>query len=404
MTLSADVQPPSSPDPERGTARRGPIRVASVPASHVYVRHLADPDDPSGVHRLPDVRPRDGRTVPGGWWPPLMLDPDWVRENAQRFDVFHVHFGFDAKTPTELRAVAAALRQIDVPLVVTVHDLRNPHHADRALHDAQLGVLLEAADAVLTLTPGAAAEIRARWGRRARVVPHPHVVEPGRMRRPRVSRPGFVVGMHAKSVRANMDPVRVARELASIVGDIPGGTLRVDLHDELLDPGAHDYAPDVAGDLIALGYEHDRVDVRVHPYFGDDELWDYLAGLDVSVLPYRFGTHSGWLEACVDLGTAVVAPDRGFYAEQGPCHVYRCADEGPDVASLRRAVLDACAARASMADDAVSRDARVRDRLRQRRTVAAVHRRVYAELVGDDRPVPASSGPGAAPLGRPRQG
>ena len=34
----------------------------------------------------------------------------------------------------------------------------------------------------------------------------------------------------------------------------------------------------------------------------DDELWDYLQSLDVSVLPYRFGTHSGWLEACHDLG------------------------------------------------------------------------------------------------------
>ena len=43
------------------------------------------------------------------------------------------------------------------------------------------------------------------------------------------------------------------------------------------------------------------------------------AALDVSVLPYRFGTHSGWLEACFDLGTAVVAPSCGFYAEQRPC-------------------------------------------------------------------------------------
>lgn len=51
------------------------------------------------------------------------------------------------------------------PLVLTVHDLRNPHHRDVALHDAQLGVLVEAAAAIVTLTPGAAETIRRRWGR-----------------------------------------------------------------------------------------------------------------------------------------------------------------------------------------------------------------------------------------------
>ena len=60
----------------------------------------------------------------------------------------------------------------------------------------------------------------------------------------------------------------------------------------------------------------------MHDYFTDDELWDYLSSLDVSVLPYRFGTHSGWLEACFDLGTIVLAPDCGYYAEQRPCVTY----------------------------------------------------------------------------------
>ena len=72
------------------------LRVASVPASHIYVRHLSDPGGFDTVTRLRDPVPADGRTVPGGWWPPLMLDPGWIRENHHRFDVFHVHFGFDA--------------------------------------------------------------------------------------------------------------------------------------------------------------------------------------------------------------------------------------------------------------------------------------------------------------------
>ncbi|MDX8153114.1 hypothetical protein SK069_16060 [Patulibacter brassicae] len=296
-----------------------------------------------------------------------------------------MHFGFDAKTPEELREVVAALRECGRPLVVTVHDLRNPHHADVALHDRQLTELVRGATALVTLTPGAAAAIEARWGRRARVIPHPHVVEPARMRRPRPARSGFVVGVHAKSLRANMDVPAVAAALAETVAELPDATLRIDLHDELLDPDDHWYAPDVAEELLALGRTHEAVEVRVHPYFSDDELWDYLQELDVSVLPYRFGTHSGWLEACHDLGTAVVVPDCGHYAEQGPpCLLHHHDEDGLDAASLRAAV------RAAHADRAAPRkspEVRIARRLGERRAIAAAHREVYeAALAAGPRP------------------
>jgi glycosyltransferase involved in cell wall biosynthesis len=368
------------PSPAPTDAHPTTIRVASVPASHVYVRHLADPDRDDGVVRLRDVPPADGRLVPGGWWPPVMLDGAWIRAHAGEFDVFHVHFGFDAKTPEELEDVVAALAEIAVPLVLTVHDLRNPHHADPAVHDVQLGVLVRGAAALITLTPGAAAEIRRRWDRGALVVPHPHVVEPERATAPRPPHDDVVFGVHAKSLRANMDAVGVAAAVADALADLPGTTLRIDLHDELLDPDNYYYAPQAVEALHALGRRHAHVEVRQHAYFTDDELWDYLAGLDVSVLPYRFGTHSGWLEACRDLGTAVVAPDCGYYAEQGPCWVYGQDEEHLDVASLRAAVRGARASRTHAPDDA-ARAAFAAERREQRRAVAAAHRRLYAGLL-----------------------
>ncbi len=79
----------------------------------------------------------------------------------------------------------------------------------------------------------------------------------------------------------------------------------------------------------------------MHPYFTDAELWEYLGSLDVSVLPYRFGTHSGWLEACFDLGTAVIAPSCGYYDQQRPCGVFDFTEGRFDFASLRHAVCDA---------------------------------------------------------------
>ena len=138
---------------------------------------LPSPVVADAVRRLPDPVPADGRKVPGGWWPPVMLEPGWVTDHHDRFDVFHVHFGFDAITPEDLRKVVEELEQHDKPLVYTVHDLRNPHHSEPTAHDKQQDVLVAAADTLITLTHGAARAVSERWGRNAVVLPHPHVLD-----------------------------------------------------------------------------------------------------------------------------------------------------------------------------------------------------------------------------------
>ena len=55
------------------------MRVASVPANHVYVQHLSDPGGADGVQRLADPAPAGAE--PGQWWPPAMLEAGWVREH-----------------------------------------------------------------------------------------------------------------------------------------------------------------------------------------------------------------------------------------------------------------------------------------------------------------------------------
>ena len=316
------------------------MRVASVPASHVYVRHLSDPDDADDVVRLDDPVPKDGRTVPWGWWPPVMLEPGWVTHNNARFDVFHLHFGFDAVEPDALAAVMQELKEYDKPLLYTIHDLRNPHHPDPQAHSALQDIVVSAAKELITLTPGAAQEVQRRWGRPCNVLPHPHVLERERIVKSRPSSDQFVIGLHAKSLRANMDPLPIVRALAEIVTCLPRAVLQIDVHDEIFDPDNYWFAPQAGEALIRYdGYE--QVRVRVHPYFSDDELWNYLESLTVSVLPYRFGSHSGWLEACFDLGTAVIAPSCGFYGQQRPCGVFDFTADHFSVESLRRAVDDA---------------------------------------------------------------
>jgi glycosyltransferase involved in cell wall biosynthesis len=356
-------------------AGRSTIRVLSVPSGHVYVDHLAHPAGPDGVLRLPD--PSVGPGVPATrWWPPPALEAGWVRAHADDFDLVHLHFGFDDRTPDQLREWVTALRTLGRPLVFTVHDLRNPHHLDRTAHDAQLDVLVPAADVLLTLTPGAAEEVRRRWGRTCVVVPHPHVVEEPWLSRPRPVHDDLVVGVHLKSLRANLDARPVVEALVDAVAGLPETRLVVDVHREAMAPGfvRHD-----AGLTSYLRAAADRGDLtlREHDFFTDEELWDYLQGLDLSVLPYRFGTHSGWLEACFDLGTPVLTSDRGYYAEQRPCLTYRRPDgpDGePDAASLTAGVRRAWEERPSWRADPG-------DRRRERVDLARVHRGVYERVL-----------------------
>ena len=117
-----------------------------------------------------------------------------------------------------------------------------------------------------------------------------------------------------------------------------------------------------------------RVEVHVHDFFSDAALWEYLAALDVSVLPYRFGTHSGWLEACRDLGTTVVAPSCGYFADQAPVVTYVHDESSYDERSLEEA-LDRARYLPGLGATTVD------ERRVQRAQVAAAHERLYRSLL-----------------------
>lgn len=360
------------------------IRVASVPSSHAYVRHLqpvvgdsahAASAEPS-VIVLPDPAPVRV-DVPDQWWPPRLLDARWLAEQADvDFDVLHVHFGFESFSPGELTRTVDHLRAHRQPLVLTVHDLHNPHFADNADHLRQLDVLVRAAAAVITLTAGAAARIHDRWGVEATVVEHPHVVPLERMALPRPVSDSFVIGVHAKNLRSNIDALAVMDAVVEAARALPDARVRLDIDEDVFEHSSHWYNPTVGAKLLDYNSFPD-VDVRVHRRFDDDALWDYLSSIDVSVLPYRFGTHSGWLEACRDLGTAVVASDCGFYADQARVHSFRMGIDSFDPASLVSAV------RASHEERVPAVDSGTRSEQRQR--IAATHAAIYSAVIKEMR-------------------
>ncbi len=336
--------------------------VLSVPADHPYTRAVSAATA-DAIVTLPDP------TTP--WWPHPALEPGWIAERADSIDVAHLHFGFDHVHPIRLAAWCDELDDAGIPLVHTIHDLRNPHHADPSRHDLHVEILVARADHLFTLTDAAAEMVARRHGRRPEVVPHPGVLWEERMGLARVE-PGLV-GIHLGPLRCNVvDAARVAAAAAAAAHRRRGRVL-VDL-----DTGAGSHRPDGQAELDALDRlaATGEVTVEVRPPLSDAALAQHLGRLHVAVLPYRFGSHSGWLEACRDAGTTVVAPNCGFYAHQWADVISYNHDElsGLDAESLTEAVDEALCRPPPRPSDWEWRD-------RQRREIALAHVAAYCRVL-----------------------
>lgn len=352
------------------------LRVLPIPSGHPYPRSLRRSDgSPSVVRHLAD--PKVYGVPEGQWWPPPALDPEWVDRHRDEVDLVHLHFGFDASSPEELVRWSDALDLHRIPLVLTVHDLVNPHFTDQRVHLERLDALVPRAGHVITLTPTAARRIAERWGRQATVLPHPHIVPLDELDLPSGRDPSrFVVGLHLKSLRANVVATQLIPSLIAALDGLIGAVLAVHLHREVLDPDHPRHDPELVA-VLTEGAASGVLDLTLHDLHSDDQLWSYLRSLDLSVLPYAFGTHSGWVEACHDLGTAVLAPRTGLWTEQQDCHTFGWPPGGaPDDADIRRAVLDAYDSRTPLQATREERD-------RQQREVAVAHEQIYRSVVRD---------------------
>ena len=360
------------------------LRVLSLPADHHYVRHALGP----GARVLPDP------PVPGAprrvWWPSPAWEPTWIERHRAAFDLVHVHFGYEHRTVAQIRDWVRALRRLQVPLVVTVHDLDLPHTADQTDHRARLRVLVAAADEVLTLTHGAADAVRTLTGRTATVVPHPRMEPLGTIRRtvrpPRPTGP-VTVGVHLKSLRANAGRVELLRALTTATEALgpQQALLEVTLHREVADPASAHHDPEI----VAWARHQDEAGtacVRWIDPLDDAGFTAYLAALDISVLPHRWGTHSGWVEQCLDLGVVPVVPDVGHLQEQGARHVYTWRGEEPTheslVTALAGAITQARTGRDVRAAAAWADHRARQDVVSHREHAAAHHRAVAAHATG----------------------
>jgi hypothetical protein len=137
----------------------------------------------------------------------------------------------------------------------------------------------------------------------------------------------------------------------------------------LVDPRA-EVGPDLVYRAVARELEVVRCADRDRPAA--------LQQVHVAVLPERSGTHSRDLEVCRDVGTRVVAPRGGWFAQQWSEVVTYGDDErgAPDPVSLSAAV-------AAALTRPMPRPADRTWRREQAEAVAQVHRDVYAQVAAD---------------------
>lgn len=323
------------------------LRVATIPHADPYVDAV-----------LP---PAVDRVGPAGD-PCPWLDSAYLGEHYGDIDVLHVHSGYGHLTEAAMECWTETVRRVGVPLVVTVHQLRDPEQPARARHDAHLAALLATAEVVFTLTPGAADEIAERFGRTAIVVAHPSLAVPD----PDLGAERGLVGMRVGPASAAVpDPAALVR--AALSGAVSGGgRLRV-LVDSANQSGID---PDI-WQLAGRG--------AVELVFSTREQWAaQLQQLHAAVLPEQCGTHSRDLEICRDVGTRVVAPSCGWFADQWSDVVSYGHDEerGLDGVSLNGAVAVALTRPMPRPADRAWRES-------QRLAVTRVHEEVYAQVASD---------------------
>jgi beta-1,4-mannosyltransferase len=232
----------------------------AVPGAHPYVEQITDPSV------VEVVSPGQGQ-----------LDAHWVRHHASRVDVVHLHQGLDAASiPCNAATLVDALQAHGLPSVVTLH--QPPCEAVDEPHP-ELDAIVPAADAVIALTPQAAGVARRRWSLDPLVLPHPAVAPPEEW-------------------------------VTTAAGPRRPGPWRVGLHRH----GDRQASATLLEALEQLAARRDDVAVAVWSAAGgpaDPGVRQWIAGLDLLVLPPALPGQATWLELCRDLGTGAVVAVTG---------------------------------------------------------------------------------------------
>jgi glycosyltransferase involved in cell wall biosynthesis len=246
---------------------------------------------------------------------------DWIESQAslEFFDILHVQ----SLELTSLMSIEKALERCQAErkgIVITIHELEPLFPDERKDFADRVRLACRFASGIVTLTKRAGEEIAARFGvdpSRIEIVPHGAVLPLSHSLWNAKVRKNwrFTMGMFG-GFRPN-------RSFLTAAINALYGLDSADVSVQILSRGLNpiEVGPTTeAWQVASLASSDKRLALRLLPFPSDDEIANFVHSLDVLVLPYLFGTHSGQLELAMDMGVPAIVPDIGCDAEQWRLH------------------------------------------------------------------------------------
>jgi len=287
-----------------------PLRILHIPGRTPYARKLS-----GDTFSIINESISDGVAVPRD------ASFEWVRRQATLdfCDVLHIQ----SLELAELPAIEEVLQRAASKgkgIVITIHDVGPLFPDDGDAFAKRINLACQFAKGVVTLTDCARQQISSRFGlspANISIIPHGSVLPTSHhlWTHKSVRNQLFSLGMFG-GVRPNRSFLTAT--VNALYGLEPE-TVRVKILSRGLNPIEVEYGSE-ALQLAFLAASDPRFSFKLSPFPDDDEIADFVSSLDVLVLPYLFGTHSGQLELAKDLGVRVIAPGFGCYREQWRIH------------------------------------------------------------------------------------
>lgn len=284
------------------------MRVLHIPARTPYARKLV----PDGVSIV-------NETQSSGVEIPRDASFQWLASQSSYdfFDLLHIHSV--ELTPLETLHMALERCKRDKKgIVLTVHDTKPVFSQDSVAHNIALKMCVEAGAQTSTLTKGAQKEIESDLGiasSNITVIPHGAVlpVDDHKWHLGRQSNDSLtcIFGMYG-GFRPNRDLLTPS---VNIAFGLPELDAKLVILTRAISPIEVRQNEEMRM-LIQLANSSKRIDLRIFPFPSDNQIAEFLLGVDILIMPYRWGTHSGQLELAFDLGVVPVISDVGYYCDQ----------------------------------------------------------------------------------------
>jgi hypothetical protein len=287
------------------------MRILHIPARTPYARKL-NSEDFSVVNQTTI----DDREIPRD------ASFEWLnnQRNFDFFDILHIHSVELTSTET-IQQVLDRCQRTKKGIVFTIHDVRPMFSTDQKKYNKTLKIIAKTGARLITLTCGAQMEIVKTLNIEplsVNVIPHGFVLPPKDdrwQRQKKIESSVCSFGMYG-GFRPN-------REILTPAINIAYGIFEKEINLTFLTRAISPieiFNNEEVNKFVELALLKNHITLRLYPFPSDDQIFDFMSEIDILIMAYRWGTHSGQLELAFDLGVIPIISNVGYYYDQYEIH------------------------------------------------------------------------------------